>query len=151
MSDNSFSIRVKMGESEIELKGGKDDVLSVINDLPKIIPIISNSFNVSAIRVQQADTTSITPTEFAKKDFPTLKLSPDVSCPEVIINILSTGWGKMEPRTLREIIEAMKINALHYPEGTIKGRLTDLTKRGVLRRIRTGMGYGYTLIKVPEP
>ncbi len=150
MSDNSFSIRVKMGESEIELKGDKDDVLSVINDLPKIIPIISNSFNVSAIRVQQADTASITPTEFAKKDYPTLKLSPDVSCPEVIINILSTGWGKMEPRTLREIIEAMKINALHYPEGTIKSRLTDLTKRGVLRRIRTGTGYGYTLIKVPE-
>lgn len=151
MSENSFSIRVKMGESEIELKGSKDEVLSVINDLPKIIPIISNSFDISATRIQQTDTASITPTESAKKDYPTLKLSPDASCPEVIINILSTDWGKTEPRTLREIIEAMKINALHYPEGTIKGRLTDLTKKGVLRRIRTGTGYGYTLIKVPEP
>jgi len=39
------------------------------------------------------------------------------------------------------------VNAIHYPEGTVKGRLTDLTKRGVLRRISSRKGYEYILIK----
>jgi len=48
---------------------------------------------------------------------------------------------------LNEILEAMKVNAIHYPLGTVKGRLTDLTKRGVLRRIKSNGSYGYILIK----
>lgn len=148
MTEGSFSIKVKIGECEIELKGDKDDVLNLINSLPKIIPIIYDSFKASM--TQKTDTISTVPMESSKEIYPTINLPPSVSCPEVIIKILSTEWGRKEPRTLRDIIEAMKINALHYPEGTVKGRLTDLTKKGILRRIRTETGYGYTLTKIPE-
>jgi len=57
--------------------------------------------------------------------------------------ILSTEWGRKKPRHLGEIMEAMKMNALHFPIGTVKGRLTDLTKKGLLRRIKGEKGYNY--------
>ena len=44
----TFSIRIRIGESEIELKGSKDDVFDVISLINHLIPIISNSFNLSA-------------------------------------------------------------------------------------------------------
>ena len=144
--NEGFSIRVKIGECEIELKGSKDDVLNVIDNLPKIVSIVSNSFDLS--KTQKVMTlASKTPT---KEVYPTLTVPPSASCPNAIVKILSTEWGRREPRTLRDIIEVMKINAIHYPEGTVKGRLTDLTKKGILRRIRTERGYGYILAKMPK-
>ena len=82
-----------------------------------------------------------------KEEYPTLSLPPNASCPDVIVELLKTDWGRKAPRTLNEIMEAMKLNALHYPKGTVSGRLADMTKKGVLRRIQTERGYGYILIK----
>ena len=65
---------------------------------------------------------------------------------DAIIAVLSTGWGRKQPRNMREILETMKVNALHFPIGTVKGRLTDLTKKGRLRRIRGAKGYSYVVV-----
>jgi hypothetical protein len=82
----------------------------------------------------------------ADESFPSISIDPATPCPDAIVQILSTDWGKRKPRTLGELLAAMKLNEIHYPEGTVKGRLTYLTKRGVLRRI-SHKGYEYILIK----
>jgi len=54
---------------------------------------------------------------------------------EAILQLLRSPWGK-HPKTLREIEEALRINAIHYPQASIATRLMELTKRGKLRRLK---------------
>lgn len=146
MSDKSLSIRVKIGNNEIELSGPAEEVSKALDDLPKIVSVVSNSFSTI-----KTDTTvaSQSPESTMQnvEEFPTISAPIGISCPEAVISILSTSWGREKPRNLGEITEAMKVNALHFPTGTIKGRLTDLTKKGILRRIRGEKGYGYVVVK----
>lgn len=143
MSEAPFTIRVKIGNYEMELTGSHGDVVQTIDELPKIVGKVIEAFNpVQTLKVSTAQ-------ELAKsvgERFPTIGAQPGISCPDAIVAILSTNWGREKPRILGEIMEAMKVNALHFPMGTVKGRLTDLTKKGMLRRIRGEKGYGYVVV-----
>ena len=147
MIDKSLTIRVKIGNNEVEISGsGLEDISKTLENLPQIIDKISSSFKA----ITPIPDPINPPKQEAKtmvKEFPTISTQIGDSCPEAIIAILSTEWGRENPRNLGEIIDAMKVNALHFPTGTIKGRLTDLTKKGILRRIRSEKGYGYVVIK----
>jgi hypothetical protein len=125
-----------MGDKEVELSGTREDVLTSLADLPRMVEQVSQAF---AHRSDDADGPASTAA------YPSLTVDPSLSCPEAIQQLLATAWGRKAPRKLGEIIEAMRVNAVHYPVGTVKGRLTDLTKRGVLRRIKGVGGYGYLL------
>lgn len=144
MSEAPFTIRVKIGNYELELTGARGDVMQTLDDLPKIVGKVTEAFNpLQTLRVSPAQELLKT----MREDFPTISAQIGISCPDAIIAILSTGWGREKPRNLGEIMEAMKVNALHFPIGTVKGRLTDLTKKGILRRIRGERGYGYVEVK----
>ena len=41
MSDKSLSIRVKIGNNEIELSGPAEEVSKALDDLPKIVSVVS--------------------------------------------------------------------------------------------------------------
>ena len=150
MSNQPFTIRVRMGANEVELSGSETDVLKALDSLPEIVGRITVAFGNSQlptnVRMEQR------PQPDQRQDeegaYPTITVTPETSCPDAIVKLLSTDWARREPRRLNEILEAMKVNAIHYPLGTVKGRLTDLTKRGVLRRIKSNGSYGYILIKV---
>ncbi|MHA1304332.1 MAG: hypothetical protein ACTSPI_11595 [Candidatus Heimdallarchaeaceae archaeon] len=43
--------------------------------------------------------------------------------------------------------EALELNALHYPITTISGVLTNLTKKGKVRRIKKGKLLSYVVSK----
>lgn len=146
MSNQSFTVRIRIGNKEVELSGSMSDVMKTLDDLPQIIGKVNTAFG-SAPTVAPITEGAEEPT--VEGGYPTISVSPEASCPEVIVTLLSTDWGKREPRRMRELVEAMKVNAVHFPVGTIKGRLTDLTKKGILRRIKSGSGYGYILVKPP--
>ena len=144
MDESSVTIRIKMSNYEVEITGSHVKVLQIIDELPKIVGNVITAFTPAPVLQ-----TSIPP-EIVKKveeKFPTITAPPGMSCPEAIVAILSTDWGRASPKNLGEIMEAMKVNALHFPIGTLKGRLTDLTKKGTLRRIRGEKGYGYVIAK----
>ena len=142
MSEESFTIRVKIDNHEIELTGSRRDVVQTLDELPKIVGKIVEAFNrnrtLKTINVQESVKTT-------GNELPAIGAQPGISCPEAIVTILATGWGREKPRYLGDIMESMKINALHFPIGTVKGRLTDLTKKGLLRRIKGKKGYGYVV------
>jgi len=133
-----------MGNNEVELSGSQADVLKALDNLPEIVGKVTGAFgNISSTTISAESK----PLEVREADYPTITITPETPCPDAIVKLLSTEWGRKEPRKLNELLEAMKVNAIHYPLGTVKGRLTDLTKRGVLRRIKINGGYGYILIK----
>ena len=141
MSSLPFTIKIRFGNNEIEVSGSKEDVLEVLNNFSNIMDKVTQAFNITPIKP------AAEPTIVRQVSIPSISVEPDTPCPEAILKILSTEWGQAKPRKLRELLEAMKVNAIHYPVGTVKGRLTDLTKKGVLRRIKEGREYGYIRVK----
>lgn len=144
MIETPFTIRVKIGNYELELLGSHADVVQTLDDLPKIVNKVIEAFNPTQTLKDSLHPKS---TETVVEVFPTISAQPGISCPDAIVSVLATGWGRENPRNLGEIMEAMKVNALHFPIGTVKGRLTDLTKKGILRRIRGEKGYSYIFTK----
>jgi predicted transcriptional regulator len=55
---------------------------------------------------------------------------------------MGTDWGK-QPRSMNEIKEALKANALHFSKGTLSGTLTTMTKRGDIRRMKKDRRWKY--------
>ena len=147
MSTQPFRLRIRINDKEIELSGSRDEVMKALDDLSIIVNKVSEAFTLTST-TSRSHAHKLEGKKTVEEDIlPTVIVSSGASCPEVITKILATKWGKKKPRTLSDLLEIMKINAIHYPIGTIKGRLTDLTKKGVLRRIHTNKGYGYILIK----
>jgi hypothetical protein len=145
LSERPFTLRVKVGVNEVEITGDPREVMRTLDELPQIVKKVTDAFGAS--QPVQAAKDGGRMEQAGEEEYPALTLDPGVACPDAIVRLLATEWGRKRPRTLGEIIEALKVNALHYPEGTVKGRLTDLTKRGTLRRIKEERGYGYILVK----
>jgi len=63
-----------------------------------------------------------------------------------ITKLLSSDWGR-DPRTIREIQNALEVNALFYPLGTLSAELVRMTKATLIGRKKTARGYAYVLSK----
>ena len=143
-SGKEFTLRVRIGNNEIEISGNHEEVMKTLGNVSELVSKVTVAFGNAPV-----STASLTEavSQAPEEQYPSVSIDPATSCPDAIVGLLSTDWGRRKPRTLGELLAAMKVNAIHYPEGTIKGRLTDLTKKGVLRRINSGRGYEYILIK----
>jgi len=134
MSDKKLKMRIRKGQNEIEISGSKEEVMMTLRDLPSLVSTFNEAF--SELGKEKLKEIPVKHGSLSEASLPNVAVSPDTSCPDAIIKLLSTEWGRKTPRKMREILEAMKVNAIHYPIGTVKGRLTDMTKKGVLRRVR---------------
>jgi len=82
-------------------------------------------------------------------DYP--NIGGNTGCADALRALLASDWGRAEPRTEAELTEAMKANAVHYQRGTISGLLTNLTRRGQLRRVGKKLGsYAYAINRTKE-
>ena len=143
-SDKQFTVRVRIGNNEIEISGNHEEVMKTLDNVSNLVSKVTVAFGNVPISLPSVNETIL---QAPEEEYPSVSIDPATSCPDAIVGLLSTEWGRKKPRTLGDLLAAMKVNAIHYPEGTIKGRLTDLTKKGVLRRINSGRGYEYILIK----
>jgi len=143
----TFSLRVKINQNEIEISGTQKEVLKAMQELPELIVNVSKAFNeknseVTAekppIKVRLAS-----PKTVSSKGSPSIKGTKN--CSQAVLKLLETEWGAWRPRTLSEIVEALKDNAIHYPASTLSGVLSWLVKRGKVRRWKTDAGYVYIL------
>jgi len=133
---DALTIRVKIGSCELEVSGKKEDVIEVFGGIEETVARVSAAFAAEQPQAQQEEA----------EEPPHIQLTRGIQAPDAIVKILSTPWGD-KPRTLTEMLNTLRINAIHFPKGTVAGRLTDLTKRGVLRRVETAKGFGYVLVK----
>ncbi|MEM0357199.1 MAG: hypothetical protein QXL77_02325 [Candidatus Bathyarchaeia archaeon] len=141
-----FSIRVKIGEHEVEVKGSRSEVLETIKELPNLMPSFSKAFeNLKAKEATvaiKAVPTAIK-TESPVERYP--KIPKVESCSEALLKVLESDWGKWRPRTVTELKEALAANNLHFPGRTLAADLLALVRKGVVRCWKTDKGYVYIL------
>lgn len=160
-----FSLRIKINQNEVEITGTQKEVTTIINDLPGIVENISKAFAQAAQEPFKPRATQAAPTASAKSEEKPIavrlaapasqpRLLPSIkeakNCSEAVVKLLETEWGNWKPRTMPEIVEALKANALHYPASTLSGVLTWLVKKGKVRRWKTDAGYVYILAEKEE-
>lgn len=143
-----FSLRVKMNQNEVEISGTQKEVLQTIGDLPKLIDNVSKAFAHINSKVVSIEKTPVTvrltsPTDAPSIKYPSIKKARN--CSQAVLKLLETEWGAWRPRTLSEIVQALKANALNYPSTTLSGVLSWLVKKGKVRRWKTDAGYVYIL------
>ena len=129
-----FSFRVKIGQQEIEISGTREDVIKTIEELPGLVASISKAF--------ESTKNMGTASESVASTYPSISLS--ASCSEAVLKLLETDWGR-QARTLTELGEALKANAVHYPSTTLSGVLAWLLRKNKIKRWKTDRGYVYVL------
>lgn len=143
-----FSFRVRLGDYEVEISGTREETLETVKELPALLSRVSKAFESVTLKIVAAKMTKSTEAKAVSIPYP--KISGCKSCSEAVLKLLDSDWGRWRPRTLAELMEAMKVNALHYPSSTLSGVLTWLVKRGKIRRWKTDEGYVYILAEADQ-
>jgi len=142
-----FSLRVRLGQCEVEISGSRDEVLQTFEDLPNLVAAISEAFAGAGFEVSKESIVE-QPTA-SHMSMPVSAVCPSIqssgNCSDAVLRLLETDWGKATPRTLPELIEAMRANAVHYPATTLSGVLNWLVRKGRVKRWKTDKGYVYVL------
>jgi len=128
-----FSFRVKIGQREIEISGTREEVMKAIEELPQLMEAVSKAFESTKTAKETAQTVSSV--------YPSISAS---SCSEAVLQLLASDWGK-QPRSLPELGEALKANAVYYPSTTVSGVLSWLVRKNKIKRWKTDKGYVYVL------
>ncbi|UCB59665.1 MAG: hypothetical protein JSW72_05900 [Candidatus Bathyarchaeota archaeon] len=142
----SFSFRVKVNQSEVEISGARKDVLKTIEELPKLMENVQKAFKLAAFETPEQTPLTVklkSSDASMAKTYPSIKKAKN--CSQAVLKLLATEWGTWRPRTSTEIVDALKVNAIHYPSTTLSGVLSWLVKRGKVRRWKTDAGYVYIL------
>lgn len=151
VADSAFSLRVRLGEYEVEICGDRGDVIKTVEELPKLVASVSKAFEPLKTKVPTASLTVKASKEkphVPMEEYP--KIPRKLSCSKAILQLLESEWGKWRPRTLSELEEALKANSIHYPTSTLSSVLRWLAKRGKVRRWKTDAGYVYILVEEGE-
>ncbi len=131
--EKPFSFRVKIGEQEIEISGSRDEVIKTLEELPKLVENVLKAFELTKNREETSQ--AVNPV------YPSISSS---SCSEAVLQLLASDWGR-QPKTLTELGEALKANAVHYPSTTMSGVLSWLVRKNKIKRWKTDKGYVYVL------
>ena len=126
MVETPFKIKIRIGEAEVEIGGEREEVLETLQELDKIVELVSEAFNIVVDEKKSNSKSRPDPTQFPK-------IPRTNQCSEAVISLLHTDWGK-NPRTIGELRKGMEANAVFFPKTTLSGVLVWLTKKGALRR-----------------
>jgi predicted transcriptional regulator len=145
--ESSFSLRVRIGEYEVEINGRREEVMKTIEELPCLIANVGKAFEDA--RPKRVATLTVK-TEASKKEtknqnYP--KISPTEDCEEAIIKILHTDWGKWRPRTIDELGDALEANGQSHTARALATALGALVKKGMIKRWNTDSGFVYILVE----
>lgn len=72
------------------------------------------------------------------------KISGTLGTSAAIMAVMTSEWGRKQPRLEKEIVQVLELNTVFRTQGSISGTLNYLTKTDRLRRIPKGDKYAYT-------
>jgi hypothetical protein len=131
--ETPFSFRVKIGQREIEISGTREEVMKAIEELPQLMEAVSKAFDSTRNKEETSQPES--------SAYPSVSAS---GCSEAVLQLLASDWGR-QPRSLPELGEALKANAVYYPSTTVSGVLSWLVRKNKIKRWKTDKGYVYVL------
>jgi hypothetical protein len=149
-SSGGFSLRVKIGEYEVELSGTRQEVMETVENLPDLIANVHKAFEctkpktVATITVKTAEEPKTAkPAETPAQSLP--KIAATENADQAVLRVLESDWGKWRPRTVEELKQAMQTNDLKFTERVLDSALDGLSKKGLVRRWNTNTGFVYIL------
>ena len=75
----------------------------------------------------------------------TPKMSGNLKPSQAVREALKSEWGLSAPRTMKEITSVLAANALYFSPSSLSGVLTNLVKKGELKRFKKNDQWAYTL------
>lgn len=136
-----IKIRVKLGVNELEIEGNIGDVRNILNDLLPIIKEEQSQLIETKPKGEEMESSIV---------LPAIKVSEKEPVSEILMKLFNTSWART-PRTLSEVIDALKNIGLYYQKSTIAVNLKRLVQRGKLRRIKDKDGiFRYVPVLPPK-
>jgi hypothetical protein len=134
-------VKVRVAEGvELEVRGGPDVFNSALDELPNMVSKLRSTLAPTATVPVRLETPAQT---IDVENFPSIEKPKGTQ--DAIYKVVSSSWGKIKPRTAKEIDPVLKANGVHISEGSLTGSLTLLVQAGKLRRLKVGSTYAYTL------
>jgi hypothetical protein len=126
-----MTVERDIGSYKVQVTGRREE-------LDEILEVLDNvADEIARTRQPSAHATQLT---YPQAEVPSISRSTKLS--EAISDLFRADWGA-NPRGISEVKNALATNGLIYPLTTLSGTLLSLTKRGLLRRIKTSDGYRY--------
>jgi len=121
----------KRGEIVVETES-LDELIGTLEKLESAMPIlpVSKSPDISQASVIEAP-----------------RISGNLGPSQAVREALGSSWGRAEPRTMKEINAVLEANAIYFSPSSLSGVLTNMTKKGELRRpSKKGDQWSYVLL-----
>ena len=138
---------MKKADAEVEIEGPQKEVSDVLTHIDKYADNFLKTFTNSKLVDKLSSVTAISSAETSEAEstqvFDPPILGKTRSTSEALRRLLQSPWGR-RPHTLREFVEALKVNGMSIPSTSLSGYLTDFAQRGDVRRRGTRRGYEYT-------
>jgi len=162
----NVKIRVKSGESEVEIEASLSNIRDAIELLPEVVAKLPQASlerrpasvapraDVSAPHVSEPASTAVQASA-SPSSVPTVSIEKGDSLSDVISKFFADPWGR-NPRKLMEVRETLQSYGLNYPKQSVAVALLRLAKASRIRRFKGESGeYIYTAstgaIRVPVP
>lgn len=136
-----LQLELRKGDISVKIKGASpDEVLLQFDAALSLLQSATEKLKEKKIEIPTV------PTFVPSIEVPNIGAPPPAGCRDAIVRLLSTDWGRV-PKTLGEIMEALKINGIYYPKARVASELLIMTRTGIARRLKTKTGFAYILAK----
>ncbi len=132
----SMRVKLRRDDVEIEIQGTPKEVTDAFDHIDKYVEKFQKTFSPGTKPI--SDQKFLEPTEEVPQ------ISNAKSNADAVKQLLTSGWAHV-PRTLKEIVDALRTSGLYVQSTDISGILTNLVRKGEISRTRTDRGYGYYL------
>jgi hypothetical protein len=154
LSGDNVRIRVRSGQSEVEVEASVSKIHDAINLIPELVAKLPTPA-VAPPPQQPAPQSAAPPQEahVGPASLPVVSVEKGDSLSDVILKFFADSWGR-NPRKLQEVREALQSYGLNYPKQSVAVALLRLAKGSRIRRFKGDGGeYVYTWATgtVPPP
>ena len=119
----------KMGDIVLEAENA-EELISTLEKLEVIEKVIPRTITLNEV---QGDSSGIP------------KISSSIGPSQAVREVLGSPWGKTESRTMKEINTVLETNAIYFSASSLSGVLTNMIKKGELKRSKKEDQWAYTL------
>src|SRR5580658_8974843 len=153
----NVKIRVKSGDSEVEIEASLSDIREAIELVPQVLeklpqaslerrsPAGGSSAHATTQRASEPASAAVQNSASPPSSAPTVSIEKGDSLSDVISKFFADPWGR-SPRKLMEVREALQSYGLNYPKQSVAVALLRLAKSSKIRRFKgEGGEYVYTV------
>jgi len=121
----------------IEIDGDMGEVKKVISELDGLFEVLKG-----AVGELKPLTTTVSPEPVSitrsvhPAGIPTIAAEVKTNLRASLIELISSDWGKQSPKTMKEIIEALRTNGIYRGKSSISSALFQLSQTNKIRRYR---------------